>query len=91
MVFGISKGDKGYKCEVKILLGDEIFLSVKDLPSNRNVTIHLRRSDEQDQLGYSNATYISDYDGKVRTTKNNAISGSLSGLNLGSILVYGIN
>ena len=80
MIFNISKEDKDYKSEVKVLLGEEVLLDVQDLPLNRNVTIHLRRYDDQDQLWYSNATYISDDDGKIQTTKNIVTSGSYTGI-----------
>ncbi|MCC7558295.1 MAG: hypothetical protein KO217_06370 [Methanobacteriaceae archaeon] len=43
MIFNISKDDKDYKSEVKVLLGEEVLLDVQDLPLNRNVTIHLSK------------------------------------------------
>lgn len=79
MLLIIKKGEINPEKISKVLIGEEIFIEVVDLPRKTEIKLHLLRDDKK-QLWYSYATFISDADGVVNTAESPAISGRYKGI-----------
>lgn len=80
MLFTIKNGEFNTKPVLKALIGEEIIIKMIDLPEKAEIKLHIQRKDDKNQLWYSHATFISDEEGTINTTKSPSVSGTYNGI-----------